>query len=175
MSINYPILYSLFLKSLNSFLYLLRDFWLWEGNGLWDKVQWTFTLKSFPQLVIHCIHNLWEGSISTYTFILIQNRDRAPWSRNLKIYSHRTSLVAQWLRTYLPMQGTRVWALVREDPTCCGATKPVCYNYWACALEPVSHHYWVPVPQLLKPAHLELVLHNKRSHRNQKPAHRNEE
>ena len=39
------------------------------------------------------------------------------------------SLVAQWLRIQLPMQGTRVRALVREDPTCCGATKPMCHNY----------------------------------------------
>ena len=39
------------------------------------------------------------------------------------------SLVAQWLRILLPMQGTRVRALVREDPTCHGATKPVCHNY----------------------------------------------
>ena len=30
-------------------------------------------------------------------------------------------------------------------------------------------------PQLLKPAHLEPVLCNKRSHRNEKPVHRNEE
>ena len=30
------------------------------------------------------------------------------------------------------MQGTRVRALVREDPTCRGATKPVCHDYWAC-------------------------------------------
>ena len=29
-----------------------------------------------------------------------------------------TSVVAQWLRIHLPMQGTRVRALVREDPTC---------------------------------------------------------
>ena len=41
----------------------------------------------------------------------------------------RTSLVAQWLRIRLPMQGTRVRSLVREDPTCCGATKPVRHNY----------------------------------------------
>ena len=33
----------------------------------------------------------------------------------------------------LPMQGTRVWALVWEDPTCRGAAKPVSHNYWACA------------------------------------------
>ena len=39
------------------------------------------------------------------------------------------SLVAQWLRIRLPMQGTRVRALVREDPTCCGATKPVRHSY----------------------------------------------
>ena len=32
------------------------------------------------------------------------------------------SLVAQWLRICLPMQGARVRALVWEDPTCHGAT-----------------------------------------------------
>ena len=39
------------------------------------------------------------------------------------------SLVAQWLRICLPMQDTRVRILVREDPTCHGATKPVRHNY----------------------------------------------
>ena len=86
-----------------------------------------------------------------------------------------TSLGAQWLRICLPMRGTWVWALVREDPTCCGATKPVCHNYRACALEPVSHNYWARVPQLLKPVHLEPVLCNKRSHCNEKLAHCNKE
>ena len=65
-----------------------------------------------------------------------------------------TSLVAQWLRIRLPMQGTRVWALVREDPTCHGATKPVHHNYWACepqllspratTTEACMPHYWSP-------------------------------
>ena len=41
----------------------------------------------------------------------------------------RASLVAQWLRIRLPMQGTWVRALVREDPTCRGAAKPVRRNY----------------------------------------------
>ena len=40
-----------------------------------------------------------------------------------------TSLVAQWLRIHLPMQGTRVQGLVQEDPTCRGATKHACRNY----------------------------------------------
>ena len=64
------------------------------------------------------------------------------WGHN-KVIS-QASLVAQWLRIRLPMQGTQVCALVREDPTCRRATKPVCHNYWACALEPASHNYWSP-------------------------------
>ena len=41
----------------------------------------------------------------------------------------RTPLVVRWLRIHLPMPGTRVRALVREDPTYGGATKHVCHNY----------------------------------------------
>ena len=51
----------------------------------------------------------------------------------IKIYNSRASLVAQWLGVCLPMRGTRVRALVWEDPTCHGATGPVSHNYWACA------------------------------------------
>ena len=71
------------------------------------------------------------------------------------------------------MQGTRVQALVQEDPMCHGATKPVRHNYWVWALEPASHNYWAHVPQLLKPVCLEPMLRNKWSHCNEKPAHRN--
>ena len=52
------------------------------------------------------------------------------------------SLVMQWLRIRLPMQGACVWALLREDPTCRGATGPVHHSCWACALEPASHSCW---------------------------------
>ena len=41
------------------------------------------------------------------------------------------SLVVQWLRIRLAIQGTWVQSLVWEDPTCCRAAKPV-------RLEPVS-------------------------------------
>ena len=47
----------------------------------------------------------------------------------VKILIIGASLVAQWLRIRLPMQGTRVRALVREDPTCHGGTKPVRHSY----------------------------------------------
>ena len=42
--------------------------------------------------------------------------------------NNRASLVAQWLRICLLMQGTRVRALVWEDPTCHGAAGPVSHN-----------------------------------------------
>ena len=41
----------------------------------------------------------------------------------------RASLVAQWLRICLLMQGTRVRALVWEDPTCHGAAGPMSHSY----------------------------------------------
>ena len=40
-----------------------------------------------------------------------------------------TSLVVQWLRICLPMQGTQVQSLVREDPTCHRGTKLVHHDY----------------------------------------------
>ena len=78
-------------------------------------------------------------------------------------------------RIWLPMQGTRVWSLVWEVPTCHRATKPVHHSYWACTLEPTGHNYWAHAPQLLKPVHLEPTCRNKRSHHTEKHAHRNEE
>ena len=96
------------------------------------------------------LHCWWE-------YKLIQSLWRTVWSflRKLKIelpfdptipllgiYLEKTiiqkvtcwaSLVAQWLRICLLMQGTWVWALVWEDPTCRRATRPVHHNYWACA------------------------------------------
>ena len=46
----------------------------------------------------------------------------------VKNEGQRASLLAQWLRIRLPMQETPVRALVQEDPTCHGATKPVRHN-----------------------------------------------
>ena len=61
------------------------------------------------------------------------------WQYVLKKALCGTSLVVQWLRIHLPMQGTRVWSLVREDSTWRGATKPVSTTSqpctWAHALQ----------------------------------------
>ena len=75
-----------------------------------------------------------------------------------------TSLVTQWVKICLPMQGTWVWSLIWEDPTCCRTTKPRSHNHWACAFDPMSLNYWRPV----------CLLWHKRSHRNEKPMHCNQ-
>ena len=143
-----------------------------EGRG---GSGYTVSEHETPQKAAQTRH--WEAECS----LLPHSRARMNQQRKLHCWkipstkqSEWASLVAQWLRIHLPMQGTWVRALVREDPTCRGATKPVRHNYWACALEPASHNYWACVPQLLKPVHLEPVLH-KRGHHSEKPAHRNEE
>ena len=48
---------------------------------------------------------------------------------NIQESINGTSLVVQWLRIRLPMQGIGVPSLVWEDPTCRRATKPMCHNY----------------------------------------------
>ena len=50
-----------------------------------------------------------------YSYFLLEFQIRA---------CHRTSLVAQWIKTHLPGQGTQVRSLVWEDPTCFGITNP---------------------------------------------------
>ena len=63
-------------------------------------------------------------------FILKQGEPgHSQCDRDVALKPIRASLVAQWLRVCLPMQGTRVRALVWEDPTCRGATEPVSHNY----------------------------------------------
>ena len=63
--------------------------------------------------------------IFVYMYIFLR-RQLIPF---IKFSKTGTSLVAKWLRIRLPMQGTQVRALVREEATCRGATKPVRHNY----------------------------------------------
>ena len=47
--------------------------------------------------------------------------------------------MVQRLRICLPRQEAWVWSLVQEDFTYCGATKPMCHNYCARALQKETH------------------------------------
>ena len=58
-----------------------------------------------------------------------QNGAVGPWDHlpeQTQIKTTWASLVTQWSRISLPMQETQVRSLIQEDPTCQGATKPVC-------------------------------------------------
>ena len=57
------------------------------------------------------------------------------------------------VKNLLPVQKIQVWSLVQADPTCCTATKPMCHNYWACALELGDRNCWTYTLLLLKPMH----------------------
>ena len=99
------------------------------------------------------------------------------WNLVLKNCTYGTSMVSQWTRSHLPVQGTLVQFPVQEDSTCIWATKPVHHNHWAwepwllkpCVLEPTRYNYWALLLQLLKNTCLEPVLCHKRSHHNEKP------
>ena len=69
-------------------------------------------------------------------------------------------------RSPLPKQRTWVWSLVREDATCCGATK-------AYGQQILSLCSRACEPQLLKTRRLELV--QQRFYYNEKPEYCNEE
>ena len=80
------------------------------------------TYNRKPQTAVAYTH---KGFIFSYQRSLVVGSST---SMVIKIQSPGTSLVVQWLRIHLPMQGTRVRALVLEDPTCCGAAKHVRHN-----------------------------------------------
>ena len=55
-------------------------------------------------------------------------------------------------RLLLPLRETQARSLLREDPTCCGETRPVGHTCCAPALEPGSHKNRAHTCQLLRPA-----------------------
>ena len=87
------------------------------------------------------------------------DKQQGPTEQHRELYSvscDRASLVVQWLRICLPMQGTRVQALVREDPTCteqlspCATTtEPVLWSPQATTTE--AHVPRARAPQQEKP------------------------
>ena len=138
---------------------------------MWAEYNQIFSFSKTLELYIFISYLLIFKCWPQIQILKIERDNKQPNQNN----GQGTSLVAQWLRICLPMQGTRVRSLVQEDPTCRRATKPMHHNYWACALGPACCNYWACMLQLLKPVCLEPMFHNKRSHHNEKPIHHNEE
>ena len=130
------------------YTYVLKNPFLWCPL---DTFTWTHT-------------NMWQS--------LFPNGWNSKFRSVYKMYYMGASPVAQWLGVRLPMQGTRVRAPVREDPTCRGAARPVSHNYWACASGACA-------PQRERPRQWEAraprwrVATTRRNWR--KPSHRNED
>ena len=81
------------------------------------------------RLNVHANHlrsqQVWDGPKHLYFYNVPRD---FPGGAVVKNPPARASLVAQWLGVCLLMQGTRVRALVWEDPTCHGAAGPVSHN-----------------------------------------------
>ena len=83
-----------------------------------------------------------------------------PWSRKIPHAAEQLS----------PCTTTRAHKPQLLRP-CATTPEPACCNYWSpWALRPMRHNYWAHMLQLLKPACLEPMLCNKRSHRNENTA-----
>ena len=98
---------------------------------------------------------VWHSQLGLHVLLLKTIAQNTSIRDGGSITLRRASLVVQWLRICLPMQGTWVRALVWEDPTCHGATGPMSHNYWACASGACAP--------------------NKRGRDSERPAHRDEE
>ena len=117
--------------------------------GLRIKLTGTLTGKKSNKCLITCIHGRdpekpcyypkWPKPSLEILFSAKDKRRCLRWGESVlggdqekhsrQEYGCWASLVAQWLRICLLMQGTRVRALVWEDPTCHGAAGPVSHNY----------------------------------------------
>ena len=139
---------------------------IYEGMYI-QPLTWCLTLSE-------CLHYLLSARQKLWTLCDIFSWFVA-WchEKNQKKTCPWTSLVVQWIIICLPMHGTQVQSLVREDSTCLGQLSP-CATTTESALQSLRATAKEPLhcrqPQLLRPEHLEPVLCNKRSQHNEKPA-----
>ena len=98
-----------------------------DAEKAFDKIQHPVMIKALQKVGIEATYlNIIKAIYDKPTANIVLNGEQ------LKPFplrsGTRASLVAQWLRICLLMQGTRVRALVWEDPTCHGAAGPVSHN-----------------------------------------------
>ena len=106
-------------------------FYLW-GDGRGSEPSWKVNLShlfTFHSTFFQFVPTLIPPQSLSLIFQLKWNCKASPGGPVVK-------------KIHLPMQETWVWFLIWEEPTCLWASKPLCHNYWACALEPGSCSYW---------------------------------
>ena len=128
-----------------------------------------FVFYFFKYFILMCLPLLKSGSYAPeYVYLWFQSWAPLTILALIKILNFTASLVAQCKRAcQCKRLGFDPWS------TCCRATKPMCHNYWAWALDPGTRNYCAHVPQLWGPCTLQPVLSNKRSHCNEKLEHHN--
>ena len=143
-----------------------------------DREAWWATVHGVGQgWALSLTHSqLWGPKEKNWSFSNTKDQTWGTCLLNIQVRNEMlgASQVAQWYRVHLPMQRTHVWSLIQEDPTSCGATKPVqvpqlCAMLWSLGTstrEPTLHSY-----QAL--CTLEPLFHIRRSQHQEKPMHRN--
>ena len=133
---------------------------------------------------LHWTMELWFHRV--YMYINLVYKAKLFFQVHASLYAHILRFFIEilelpwWLsgkESACPVQESEVQSLIWEEPTYCGAVKPMCHNCCAYALEPGSHN----VAQHMEPTYhsswswyiLEPVLH-KRSHCNEKPVYCNQ-
>ena len=117
----------------------------------------SYIFNKYPSSITYMLYHegRYRTGVKESSFLL------RPWNLFIKKMCSGTSLVAQWIRILLSMQESpwsRRFHIVEQLSLCTPATV---YLTEACVL------------QLLKSKHLEPVLHDRRSHHNEKPVHHN--
>ena len=116
--------------------------------------------ERIPENMINLEHRKWSFSCDLWARSIFRKLSRVgetvcefdfhSWFSRM---NRETSLMVQWVRIHLSMQGTQTQSLVQEDSIGLGATKPIHHNYWSLST-------------------LEAIFHE-RSHCNGKPTHCN--
>lgn len=145
-------------RDIRQLLYLLQE----KIFTIYCKIQNTGTKKHLHSKLL-----FWKNIHMRLEFVYV-------WTY-VNIEGSKASLVVQWLRIWLAVQGTLFLSLVQEDPMCLGVTKSTCHNYLSSALEPRAT---ATEPTSCKDWSLRTlwpILHSKRSLCNEKPIHCSQE
>ena len=121
----------------------------WWFSWVKEKVKWRVNVWMVQSYSFAVIRSMEEDSGDEYTTMWMY---LIHWTVHLKIFNSEDgiSLLVQWIRIHLQMQGTWVLSPVQEDSMCWRALSPctttidaACHNCWSWhALKPSNGNYW---------------------------------